>query len=132
MANNHAINSAQQFIYENGIQINSLILLLSPHHQVINLMLMFMINIQHPIGNTLYTLSNIVHSNNKLIESNLHIYNIKPKQYLAYQETNKVCLYVGVSVTFVTLVLWVMTFPKHTGSAPLVLLALLLGAGVCS
>ena len=83
----------QQFIYENGIQINSLILLISPHHQVIKLMLMFMINIQHPIGNTLYTLSNIVHSNNKLIESNLHIYNIKPKQYLAYRRQIKfVCM----------------------------------------
>ena len=35
----------------------------------------------------------------------------------------------GVSVT---LVLWVMIFPNRTGGAPLVLLALLLGAGVCS
>ena len=70
--------------------INSLILLLSPHHQVIKLMSMFMINIQHPIGNTIYSLSNIVHSNNKLIkESNLHIYNIKPKQYLAYMRQIK-------------------------------------------
>ena len=129
MANNHASNSAQQFIYDNGIQINSLILLLSPHHQVIKLMLMFMINIQHLIGNTSYTLSNIVHSNNKLIISYLQH---QSKTIFGIQETNKVCLYVGVSVTFVTLVLWVMTFPKHTGGAPLVLLALLLGAGVCS
>ena len=33
---------------------------------------------------------------------------------------------------FVTLVQWVMTFPKCTGGAPFVLLALLLGAGDCS
>ena len=32
----------------------------------------------------------------------------------------------------VTLVQWVMTLPKCTGGAPLVLLALLLGAGDCS
>ena len=96
-------------------------------------MSMFMINIQHPIGNTIYSLSNIVHSNNKLIiESNLHIYSIKPKQYLVYMRQIKFVCKVGVSIIFVTLVLWVMTFPKHTGGAPLVLLALLLGAGVCS
>ena len=47
-------------------------------------------------------------------------------------ETNKVCLYVGVSDMFVPLVQWVMTFPKHTGGAHLVLLALLLWAGECS
>ena len=47
-------------------------------------------------------------------------------------ETNNVCLYAGVSDMFVTLVQWVMTFPKCTGGAPLVLLALLLGAGDCS
>ena len=85
----------QQFIYENGItyqwNINSLIL--SPHHQVIKLMSMFMINIQHPIRNTLYTLGSIVHSNNKLIESNLHMYNIKSKQCLAYMRQIKfVCM----------------------------------------
>ena len=33
---------------------------------------------------------------------------------------------------FDTLVLWMITFPKHTGGAPHVLLALLLGAGDCS
>ena len=47
-------------------------------------------------------------------------------------ETNNVCLNAGLSVMFVTLVQWVITFQKHTGGAPLVLLALLLGAGVCS
>ena len=62
--------------------LNSLILL--HHHQVIKLMSMLMINIQHLIGIIIYSLSNIVHSNNKLIESNLHIYSIKPKQYVAY------------------------------------------------
>ena len=31
----------------------------------------------------------------------------------------------------VILVPWVITFPKHTGGAPFVLLALLLGAGDC-
>ena len=67
---------------------NSLILL--HHHQVITLMSMFMINIQHLIGNTIYSLSNIFHSYNKLIiESNLHIYSIKPKQYLAYMRQIK-------------------------------------------
>ena len=30
-----------------------------------------------------------------------------------------------------TLVLWVVTLPKHTGGAPLVLLVLLLGTGDC-
>ena len=44
-------------------------------------------------------------------------------------ETNNVCLYAGLSDMFVTLVQWVMAFPKHTGGAPLVLLAHLLGAG---
>ena len=48
------------------------------------------------------------------------------------QETYNVCLYVGVLVMFNTLVLWVITFPKHTGGAPHVLLALLLGASDCS
>ena len=33
---------------------------------------------------------------------------------------------------FVTLVQWVMTFPKCTGGTPLLFLALLLGAGDCS
>ena len=47
-------------------------------------------------------------------------------------ETNNVCLNAGLSVMFVTLVQWVIAFPKHTGGAPVVLLALLLGAGVCS
>ena len=43
--------------------------------------------------------------------------------------TYNICLYVGVFVILDTLVLWVITFPKHTGGAPCVLLALLLGAG---
>ena len=47
-------------------------------------------------------------------------------------ETNNVCLNSGLSDMFVTLVQWVITFPKYTGGAPIVLLALLLGAGVCS
>ena len=48
------------------------------------------------------------------------------------QMTYNVCLYVGVLVIFDTLVLWVITFPKCTGGAPYVLLALLLGAGDCT
>ena len=47
-------------------------------------------------------------------------------------ETNRVCLYAGVFDKFVTLVQWVITLPKCTRGAPLVLLALLLGAGDCS
>ena len=47
-------------------------------------------------------------------------------------ETNNVCLNAGLSVLSVTLVQWVITFPKCTGGAPLVLLVLLLEAGVCS
>ena len=46
-------------------------------------------------------------------------------------ETNRVCLYGGVSDMLVTLVQWVMTLPKCTEGAPLVLLALLLGPGDC-
>ena len=48
------------------------------------------------------------------------------------QETNNVCLYAGVLANSDTIVLWVITFPKHTGGAPHVLLALLLGAGDCT
>ena len=44
-------------------------------------------------------------------------------------DTNKVCLYTGLSNMLETLVLWVITLPKHTGCAPLVLLVLLLGIG---
>ena len=47
-------------------------------------------------------------------------------------ETNNVCLYAGLSDMFITLVQWVISFPKHTGGAPLVLLALLLKTGDCS
>ena len=43
--------------------------------------------------------------------------------------TNKVCLNVGVSATLETIVLYIYTFPNHTGGAPLVLLVLLHGAG---
>ena len=43
--------------------------------------------------------------------------------------TNKVCLYTGLSNMFETLVLWVITLPKHTESAPLVVLVILLGIG---
>ena len=46
-------------------------------------------------------------------------------------DTNKVCLYMGLSNMLETLVLWVITLPKHTGGAPLVLLVLLLGTGDC-
>ena len=48
------------------------------------------------------------------------------------QETNNVCLYAGVLTISDTIVLWVITFSKHTGGAPHVLLALLLGAGDCT
>ena len=41
-------------------------------------------------------------------------------------DKNKVCLYIGLSSMLVTLVLWVITLPKCTGGAPLVLLVLLL------
>ena len=44
-------------------------------------------------------------------------------------DTNKVCLYTGLSNILEILVLWVITLPKHTGSAPLLLLVLLLGIG---
>ena len=47
------------------------------------------------------------------------------------QETYNVCLNVGVLFIFNTLVVWVITFPKCTGGAPCVVLALLLGAGDC-
>ena len=49
------------------------------------------------------------------------------KTMFGMQETYNICLYVGVFVMLDTLVLWVITFPKHTGGAPHVLLALLLG-----
>ena len=42
-------------------------------------------------------------------------------------DTNKVCLYTGLSNMLETLVLWVITLPKCTGGAPLVLPVLLLG-----
>ena len=48
---------------------------------------------------------------------------------LGIQETNKVCLNVGALAISDTVELCVMTFPKHTGGIPHVLLALLLGAG---
>ena len=54
------------------------------------------------------------------------------KTMFGMQETYNVCRYVGALVIFDTLVLWVITFPKHTGGAPHVLLALLLGAGDCT
>ena len=44
-------------------------------------------------------------------------------------DTNKVCLYTGLLNMLETLVLWLITLPKHTGGAPLVLLVLLLGSG---
>ena len=44
-------------------------------------------------------------------------------------DTNKVCLYTGLSNILETLVLWVITLPKCMGGAPLVLLVLLLGIG---
>ena len=47
---------------------------------------------------------------------------------LGMQETNKACLNVGVLAISDTIELCVMTFPKCTGGAPHVLLALLLGA----
>ena len=46
-------------------------------------------------------------------------------------DTNRVCLYTGLSNMLEILVPWVITFPKHTGGAPFVLLALLLGTGDC-
>ena len=48
---------------------------------------------------------------------------------LGIQETNNVCLYIGVLAISDTMELCVMTFPKCTGGAPCVFLALLLGAG---
>ena len=48
------------------------------------------------------------------------------------QETNNVCLYAGVLAISDTIVLWVITFPKCTGGAPHVLLALFLGVGDCT
>ena len=48
---------------------------------------------------------------------------------LGIQETNNVCLHVGVLAISDTMELCVMTFPKCTGGSPHVLLALLLGAG---
>ena len=44
-------------------------------------------------------------------------------------DTNKVCLYTGLSNMLETLVLWIITLPKHAGGVPLVLLVLLLGIG---
>ena len=44
-------------------------------------------------------------------------------------DTNKVCLYTGLSNMLEILVPWVITLPKHRGGAPLVLLVLLLGTG---
>ena len=44
-------------------------------------------------------------------------------------DTNKVCLYTGLSNMLETLIPWVITLPKCTGGAPLVLLVLLLGIG---
>ena len=44
-------------------------------------------------------------------------------------DTSKVCLYTGLSNMLETLMQWVITLPKHTGGAPLVLLVLLLGIG---
>ena len=43
--------------------------------------------------------------------------------------TNKVCLYTGLLNMLDILVPWVITLPKCTGGAPLVLLVLLLGTG---
>ena len=43
--------------------------------------------------------------------------------------TNSVCLYTGLLNMLDILVPWVITLPKHTGGAPLVLLVLLLGTG---
>ena len=60
---------------------------------------------------------------------NIQIY---VKTMFGMQETYNVCLNVGVMVIFDTLVLWVIIFPKCTGGAPHVLLALLLGAGDCT
>ena len=58
-------------------------------------------------------------------ERYVHIYKIM----LGIQETNNVCLYVGVLAISDTMELCVMPFPIYTGGAPHVLLALLLGAG---
>ena len=44
-------------------------------------------------------------------------------------DTNKACLYTGLSNMLETLVLWVITLPKCTGGPPVVLLVLLLGTG---
>ena len=60
---------------------------------------------------------------------NIQIY---VKTMFGMQETYNVCLNVGVLVIFDTLVLWMITFPKCTGGAPHMLLALLLGAGDCA
>ena len=46
-------------------------------------------------------------------------------------DKNKVCLYIWLSSLLETLLLWVITLPKCTGGAPLVLLILLLGTGDC-
>ena len=47
---------------------------------------------------------------------------------LGIQDTNGVCLNVGVLAICDTMELCVMTFPKCTGGAPHVLLVLLIGA----
>ena len=61
----------------------------------------------------------------RLCAKYIHIYNIM----LGIQETNKVCLNVGALAISDTMELCVITFPKCTGGAPHVLLALQLGAG---
>ena len=61
----------------------------------------------------------------RLLEKYMHIYKIM----LGMHETNKVCLNVGVLAISDTIKLCVMAFPKCTGGALHVLLALLLGAG---
>ena len=67
--------------------------------------------------------NSIIH--NSSIFRYIYIYKIM----LGIQETNNVCLYVGVLAISDTIALCVMTFPNCTGGAPCVLLALLLGAG---
>ena len=69
---------------------------------------------------------------NEQVCTHISYLQIHVKTMFGMQEIYNVCLYVGVLFMFDTLVLWVITFPKHTGGAPHVLLALLLGAGDCS
>ena len=47
-------------------------------------------------------------------------------------DENKVRLYIGLSSMVETLILWVITLPKCTGGAPLVLLVPLHGTEDCS